>query len=148
PASLNPGVAQTAVPTVAVIPTPNATPGATLDPPRGARPAAAADPFTTPPPPPEPKTQSYLVEQYRWQPSDSFAGVSMRFYNTEKFAAALQQYNKDYPLAPPALRQNPPVLVPGQVVWVPPVRILERDYGQYVGELSPLTPAAPATPVV
>src|SRR5205085_6104832 len=37
---------------------------------------------------------------------------------------------------------NPPAVVPGQVIWVPPVRILERDYGHRIGGLAPL----PATP--
>jgi nucleoid-associated protein YgaU len=45
------------------------------------------------------------------------------------------------------MRQNPPAPGPGQVVWIPPVRILERDHGQLISGLPPLGPnGVPATP--
>jgi hypothetical protein len=158
PAPLNPNFTSGAMPTAALIPEPAAGPGnapATLGPP-GGRPATASptapisrDLFTAPrsAPPPEPKAQSYLEEQYRWQPNDTFAGVSQRFYFSDKYAPALAKYNQEYPLASPALRQNPPAPGPGQTVWIPPVRILERDYGQLISGLQPLGPnGVPATP--
>jgi hypothetical protein len=82
--------------------------------------------------------QSYLEEEYHWQPGDRFEAVSQKYYFSEKYAAALQQYNRDYPLAGVGMRQNPPAMVPGQAIWVPPVRILERDYPTFIAELQEL----------
>ncbi len=140
------------MPVAATVPErPAPRPSATLGTPGRATPTPVPhDPFVAPRavPPPEPKAQSYLEEQYRWQPGDSFAAVSQRFYFTDKYAAALQRYNQEYPLAGPALRQNPAAPPPGQTVWVPPVRILERDYGPLIPNLQPLGPnGVPATPV-
>jgi nucleoid-associated protein YgaU len=143
PGQLNPNVANTVtiLPTAA---TPNNTPGL-------GRPAAAPtpDPFKAPRPvpPPEPKAQSYLEEQHSLQPGDSFQALSQRFYFDSKYAAALQEYNRNYPLASRELRQNPPALVPGQKVVIPPLRILERDHAQLIPGLQPLGPnGVPATP--
>src|SRR5207302_2868390 len=58
------------------------------------------------------------------------------------YADALLKYNQDYPLASREIRQNPPALAPGQIVWVPPVRILERDYPHHVGVAPIATPTA------
>jgi hypothetical protein len=161
PAQLNPGVASGAVPTVAIIPAAPTNPGnasATLGPPGGAAAPPANDPFTAPRTvrPPEPKAQSYLEEQYRLQPGDNFRSLSQRFYFSDKYEAALLKYNQDYPLARPEMRQDPPAVMPGQMVWIPPVRILERDYGHLIAGLPPLGPngvpaaptARPAGPVV
>jgi hypothetical protein len=98
----------------------------------------------------EPRVQSYLEEEHHWQPGDSFAAVSQKHYGSDRYAAALQQYNREYPLAGPGLRQNPPVIAPGQVIWVPPVRILERDHANLIADLRPLDdrglPVRPADP--
>src|SRR5439155_10743890 len=120
---LNPTVASTAGPTVTVIPASGGGPsGAALDPPRGA--PLPRDPFTAPArpvsPPPEPKRDSYLEEQYRWKAGDTFRTVSTQFYLTDKYADALLKYNQDYPLAAREMRQTPPAVAPGQVIWVPP----------------------------
>ena len=155
PAPLNPIVAGPPAngsppqPTVTIVPTSAAGgPGATLAPPRGSTVPLAPDPFTAPArpaAPPQPKTQSYLEEQHRWKAGDSFAAISTQYYATDKYAMALQSYNQDYPLATPAMRQNPPAIVPGQVIWVPPARILERDYGQQIGGLTPVKGSVPAS---
>jgi hypothetical protein len=100
-------------------------------------------PIRRPAAPPEPKRDSYLEEQYRWKPGDNFAAVSTQFYKTPNYADALLKYNQDYPLATRELRQNPPALAPGQTIWVPPVRILERDYPNHIGGVTPIaTPTA------
>jgi hypothetical protein len=148
PAPLNPNVASTAGPSVTVIPAGGNPSGAALDPPRGGvapPPSAGRDPFNAPGrrvPPSEPKKDNYIEEMYRWKAGDSFAALSTRFYNTDKYADALLKYNQDYPLATREMRQTPPAIAPGQVVWVPPSRILERDYPQYLGSLTPVTPTA------
>jgi nucleoid-associated protein YgaU len=108
----------------------------------------AREPFAAPPrpaTPPEPKRYSYLEEQYRWNAGDNFAGLSTKNYGTPKYADALLKYNQDYPLASREMRQTPPALAPGQVVWVPPVRILERDYANHIRDLTPITPATPTS---
>jgi nucleoid-associated protein YgaU len=89
-------------------------------------------------PPSEPRVQSYLEEEYRWQPGDSFAAICQKYYFAEKYSAALQEYNRDHPLAKSGMKQNPPAMSPGQAIWVPPVRILERDYANSIGDLRPL----------
>jgi hypothetical protein len=150
PPPLNPNVTNTAGPSVTVVPASGAAPaGATLEPPRGvAAPQAGRDPFTAPArptAPPAPTRDSYLEEQHRWRPGDNFAAVSQQYYSTDKYAAALQKYNRDYPLATREMRQNPPAVNPGQVVWVPPARILERDYAADIGGLTPVAPVVPTS---
>ncbi|MFO0808160.1 MAG: hypothetical protein U0746_06020 [Gemmataceae bacterium] len=141
PAPLNPEINKKAEPTVTVIPA--SSPGTPTNPPK------ARDPFVTAPsrPAAEPKTQSYLEEEHRWQPADSFRGVSERYYFSPKYEAALKQYNRDYPLASKAMKQSAAVLPPGTTVWVPPVRILERDYPELITDLTPAPGVATATPM-
>jgi hypothetical protein len=154
PPPLNPNVANNAVPTMTKIPGPEVVPsGATLEPPRVPAAGPAREPFAAPPrpaTPPEPKRDSYLEEQYRWSAGDNFAALSTKNYGTPKYADALLKYNQDYPLASREIRQTPPAVAPGQVLWVPPVRILERDYADHISGLTPIvTPATPtARPTV
>jgi hypothetical protein len=110
---------------------------ASLGPPGGG-PTATTTGVTPVRPKSEPRVQSYLEEEYRWQPGDTFAAVSQKYYFTEKYSTALQQYNHDYPLAGAGMRQNPPVMAPGQAIWIPPVRILERDYANQIADFRPL----------
>jgi hypothetical protein len=149
PSPLNPSVTNPTGPNVTVIPASAGSPsGASLEAPRGAAVPPQRDPFAaTPKPmaPPEPRRDSYLEEQHRWRPGDNFAAISTQYYSTDKYATALQKYNRDYPLATREMRQNPPALAPGQVVWVPPPRILERDYAGDIGGLTPVTPATPTS---
>jgi hypothetical protein len=124
-------------PTVTVVPAGVLSP-ATLGPPGGGSTATTTG-VTPVRPKAEPRVQSYLEEEYRWQPGDTFAAVSQKYYFTEKYGAALQQYNREYPLAGAGMRQNPPLMAPGQAVWVPPVRILERDYANQIADFRPLS---------
>lgn len=135
-------------PSVTVSPAAGSSP-ASLGPPGGGASVKIMTETAAPRPPSEPRVQSYLEEQYHWQPGDSFAAVSQKYYFSEKYAAALQQYNRDYPLAASGMRQDPPSMVPGQVIWVPPVRILERDHAKLIPDLKRLNDrGAPATPTV
>src|SRR5207244_11802805 len=87
-------------PTVTVVPT-NSGSTATLGPPGvPTGPPVPASPTGASParPKSEPRVQSYLEEEYRWQPGDSFAAVSRKFYFSAKYDAAVQQYKRDYPL--------------------------------------------------
>ena len=146
---MNPSVANNAVPTVAIVPASGGTnTAAALDAPRIPAAGPARDQFVAPArpvAPPEPKRDSYLEEQYRWSAGDNFAALSTRYYMTPKYADALLKYNQDYPLASREMRQNPPAVAPGQVIWIPPVHILERDYANRIDGLTPVTPATPTS---
>lgn len=150
PGPLSPDINKKAEPTVTVIPATAATAPTAL----GTPAARPGDPFVAAPPrpAPQPKTQSYLEEEHRWQPGDSFRAVSERYYaGSPKYEAALRAYNRDYPLASKAMKQNAANLPPGTTVWVPPVRILERDYAKEIAD-APLpgsgTVAQPASRLV
>jgi hypothetical protein len=149
PPPLNPEVAKNAVATVTVVPASGTNTGASLDPPRvpaAAPPREQSIAPARPAAPPEPKRDSYLEEQYRWTAGDSFNAISTKYYMSPKYADALLKYNQDYPLATREIRQSPPALAPGQIVWVPPVRILERDYANTIGGLTPIgTPTSRPT---
>jgi len=96
-----------------------------------------------------PANDNFLEEEYRIAPGDTFAAVSKRFYFSDKYAAALQRYNRDYPIASRDLKQDPPRLSPGTVVWIPPIRILERRYpGLTGGETAGANPNWNAAPGV
>jgi hypothetical protein len=142
---LNPGVTNAGGPSVTKMPEPGVLPsGATLDAPRvptataPGRDQFLAAPAVRPVAPPQPTKDSYLEEQYRWKPGDSFANVSSQYYTSPKYADALLKYNQDYPLATREMRQNPPAIAPGSVIWIPPARILERDYPTQLGGLQPI----------
>lgn len=103
---------------------------------------------TKPTAPKVPTNDSYLEEEYRLQAGDTFAGVSKRFYMSDKYAMSLQKYNRDYPIGSQNLKQDPPRLAAGTVVWIPPIRVLEKRYPELVTDYKPLnnnTAAAPAT---
>jgi hypothetical protein len=142
---LNPGVTNAGGPSVTKVTEPGVLPsGATLDAPRvptataPGRDQFIAAPAVRPVAPPQPTKDSYLEEQYRWRTGDSFANVSSQYYSSPKYADALLKYNQDYPLATREMRQNPPAIAPGSVVWIPPARILERDYPTQLGGLQPI----------
>jgi hypothetical protein len=149
PPPLNPNVANNSVPSVTVVPASGTNTGATLDAPRvpaAGPPREQSIAPARPAAPPEPKRDSYLEEQYRWAPNDSFNSISTKYYMSPKYADALLKYNQDYPLATREIRQSPPALAPGQIVWVPPVRILERDYANNIRDLTPIvTPTSRPT---
>ena len=64
---------------------------------------------------------------------DSDLGYQAMFgYRFNRYVAA------ELSLAGLGMRQNPPAMVPGQAIWVPPVRILERDYSNLIADLQPL----------
>ncbi len=102
---------------------------------------------TKPPVAKMPVSDSYLEEEYRLQAGDTFASVSKRFYMGDKYAMSLQQYNRDYPIGSPNLKLDPPRLAAGTVVWIPPLRVLEKRYPTLIADFKPLNTAAapPAT---
>lgn len=84
-----------------------------------------------------PQVDSYDEETYRCKPNDSFRAISTQYYNSDKYAQALWLFNRNHPLATDALRQDPPALQPGQPVYIPPTRILEKYYASTIIEQQP-----------
>jgi nucleoid-associated protein YgaU len=88
--------------------------------------------------------ESFDEELYRAKPGDTFPSISQRFYLSERYAQALLLFNRNHPLAAGSLRQEPPALLPGQPVYLPPARILEKYYGAAINnDQTRLAPAAP-----
>jgi nucleoid-associated protein YgaU len=96
-------------------PKPPTEPPATL----GSRPAPA-DPLET-------RVDSYDEDWYYCKSGDTLEAISQKFYYTPKYEQALRQYNLDRNYKP-IFRQDKPILPSGEVVKVPPARILERTY--------------------
>jgi nucleoid-associated protein YgaU len=92
--------------------TPGAAPASTISPVRA--PAAQVD--------------SYDEETYLCKQGDTFAGISTKFYQSEKYSQALLLFNRNHPRATAGVRQDPPSLAAGQPIYIPPLRILEKRY--------------------
>jgi hypothetical protein len=88
-----------------------------------------------------PQVESYDEETYLWRTNDSFEAISGRFYNSKNYAQALLLFNRNHPRAAAALAKDPPALAEGQAVFIPPMRILERQYPTAIPGYKPATPA-------
>jgi hypothetical protein len=91
-----------------------------------------------------PQVESYDEETYTCRTNDSFRSISQEFYRTDKYERALALFNRNHPLATDAVRRDPPLLQPGQPIYVPPARILERYYASAFVEGAPASPRTPA----
>jgi len=119
-------------------------------PPAGAPPRADSPPIAVPAvgaPSPysvvTPQVDSYDEETYVCKPSDTFLSISRQYYQTEKYERALLLFNRNHPRATDAIRQDPPVLGDGQAVYIPPLRVLERQYASVIPDHIPLPPPVP-----
>lgn len=146
PANVESGPKPPQVPPVPVRPESGPTPPSDLPATLGSRPAPA-DPL-------EVRVDSYDEDWYYCKPGDTLESISQKFYYTPKYEQALRQYNLDrnYKLL---FRQEKPNLPPGEVVKVPPARILERSYPTLIPghrhrvlEPGTATNGNPATPPV
>lgn len=81
--------------------------------------------------------ESFDEEEYRAKAGDTFASISVQFYRTDKYAPALLLFNRNHPLAAAGIRQEPPVLQPGQIIFIPPTAVLEKRYGSAPVEAAP-----------
>ena len=116
-------------------------------------PASAASPAVPVPVPPSgapvsvnPQVDSYDEFMYRCKPEDTFEKISTQYYLSDRYARALLLFNRNHPRAEDAVRQEPPVLQVGTPVFIPPLRILEKQYGNAIPGPSPL-PAATSAPL-
>jgi hypothetical protein len=91
-----------------------------------------------------PEVDSYDEETYLCMQGDSFEEISLKFYQNKKYAQALSSFNRNHPRAAAALAQNPPILRDGLALFIPPARILEKQYGRTNAELKPATSVAAA----
>jgi hypothetical protein len=96
-----------------------------------------------------PATLSYDVQRFQIGTEfPSLGDISKHCYYTDKYAAALLQYNRDYALGDEALKSDPPTLRSGVNVYVPPPSVLQTKYPNLIGQpLSGTNSSAPAGPV-
>ncbi len=90
-----------------------------------------------------PQVDSYDEETYVCKSNDTFLSISRQYYQTEKYERALLLFNRNHPRATDAIRQDPPVLRDGQPVYIPPLRVLERQYASVIPDHIPLPPPVP-----
>jgi hypothetical protein len=80
------------------------------------------------------------------KPADTLATISKQYYNTEKYEKALLLFNRNHPRAADSFRQDVPMLRPGDAVYLPPLRILEKQYGSAIPGHTPATTPIPGAP--
>jgi hypothetical protein len=89
------------------------------------------------------EAQSFDERKYICDASDTdFAAVCKHYYKSDKYAAALIEFNRDHPFGRDSTRQAPR-LWPGAVVYLPPVHVLESKYGGLSGNIRPVPAANP-----
>ncbi len=79
---------------------------------------------------------SWDEQTYVCKPGDNYASISMATYKTDKYAKALEAYNRNHPRAGDAMRATGAV-VPGDKVYVPPSRVLEQRHGDMIAQPKP-----------
>jgi hypothetical protein len=91
---------------------------------------------------------SFDEETYACRPGDSFRSISEQYYRSPRYERALLLFNRNHPRASEPVRQDPPILNAGQPVFLPPARVLEKQYPSAISDGVPLpsAPAAPASP--
>jgi hypothetical protein len=77
-----------------------------------------------------PVATSYDEAIPRVKAGDTFEKLSQTYYGTDRYAQALQQYNRNHPLAQDSLKDGR--LVPGESVIVPAAAKLEESYGSFI----------------
>jgi hypothetical protein len=96
------------------------------------------------PRPQQTQVESYDEQMYRCQPNDTFQSISTRFYLSDKYDKALLLFNRSHPLGCAGCRQEPPILRPGENVYLPPLFILEKRYSASIPDLKPVAPTPPS----
>jgi hypothetical protein len=81
--------------------------------------------------------ESYDEETYTARPTDNFRTISQAYFQDQRYAQALWQFNRDHPLATDQMRQGMDALPTGTNIYIPPLRILQKYYSQAIGEPGP-----------
>jgi hypothetical protein len=135
------------IPTISSTQSPS-TPPIHLTPPNVGTPIPTVPPIAAAGVGPLPQVRSTSPESAKVQPGETnFTDLSKRLYNDEKYARALQAFNKKYRdgLANGQVFDNDaPILTPGQQVWHPQIGLLERDFPTLIGSGAP----SPVMPVI
>jgi hypothetical protein len=93
--------------------------------------------------------ESYDEETYICKPGDTFASICNDKYQTSKYSQALLMHNRSHPVAADGIRSEPPVLQPGQPIYIPPSELLQKRYPALISgtAASPGPAAAVGQPV-
>lgn len=95
----------------------------------------------------EAKVDGYFTDLHPWQPNDSFAAISQRYYLDEGYAAALAAYNRDHPADLERGSADPSRMMLGQKVGVPPIWVLRKKYPNLVPAPGAILEAKPSANV-
>jgi hypothetical protein len=82
------------------------------------------------------KVESFDYWSYASRQGDTFAGISQTYYKSDRYGAALREFNQKHPLAARTPQHDPPNA--GQKVIVPDLAYLEEHYSGMVPERAPL----------
>jgi hypothetical protein len=98
---------------------------------------------------PSPQVKKTDMDIYSCKADDTFETVSTRFFGTPKYARALLQFNRDYPMANKGtnLQDANPKLQPGQQVLVPPQDFLDARFASLIDNRPAVAPSAPAVSI-
>jgi hypothetical protein len=97
----------------------------------------------------DPRVESFDEESHVCKPNETFKSISQEKYTSDKYERALLMYNRAHPLAAESIRGDPPMLRPGQPVYVPPLEILEKRYPALIPDLQPRpTGSGAANPMI
>jgi nucleoid-associated protein YgaU len=107
---------------------------------------AAASPASPSSPNLVPRVDSYDEETYLCKSGDTLQQISKKFYNSEDYHLALLLFNRSHPRATATIWKDPPTLQEGQPIYVPPLRVLERQYAPVIPERKAAPAAAETTP--
>jgi hypothetical protein len=105
------------------------------------------------PSPARPVVESFDEVAYTCKPEDTYAKISLRYYGTEDYAAALQKFNHHHARASEAVRRDGAIL-PGETIFIPPANVLERRHADAIppkrsaagAAVKPASFNAPGTP--
>jgi hypothetical protein len=89
-------------------------------------------------------------EDYAIRPGDTYAAISKARFGSEKYAAALEQFNRDHPRLGSDVRaaekQGGPGLKPGLKIALPAAAVLEERYGSFITGPAKETSPPPIAP--
>jgi hypothetical protein len=83
-----------------------------------------------------PEVESFDEEIYKCRAGDSFARISQRYYQTDKYGQALEAFNRNHPQDGDAIRRQASGLAIGQRVHIPPIAVLRKRHGTLITEES------------
>jgi hypothetical protein len=90
--------------------------------------------------------ESYDEESHVCRSNDTPDRLSVEYYNTPRYARALVSFNRDHPRAADGIKQEPPQMPAGQVIYIPPASVLQKNYASAIGESSGPAAIGPLTP--